>query len=205
MALTKMGFSPTTGLRDTVTYPKDPGDETAAREQVQGRLDEIKNFLNNTMTVEVDAHLVDVVTDIDGAHGLQIEEGNWTPTFVGSTTAGTNTYSEQVGRYYKIGKSVYISGRIALSAKDGTMAGNVRISGLPFTSESSGAMAGINIALASLFDLPAGYTQLSGRVTQNTNYIDMLLIGDNVANGAISVTNIGSTTAITFSAMYKIA
>jgi len=59
MALTKMAFSPAIGLRDTTAYPTLPANETAAREQIQGRMDEIQDFLNDTMTVEVDAHLAD--------------------------------------------------------------------------------------------------------------------------------------------------
>jgi len=59
MALTKMNFSPAIGLRDTTAYPTLPANETAAREQIQGRLDEIQDFLNDTMTVEVDAHLAE--------------------------------------------------------------------------------------------------------------------------------------------------
>lgn len=52
--LPKMAFSPVNGLRDTVAYPAEPESEEAAREQVQGRMDEIKNYLNNTLTTEVD-------------------------------------------------------------------------------------------------------------------------------------------------------
>lgn len=47
--LTAMAFSPTDGLRNTSSYPTTPVNETAAREQFQGRLDELRDYLNNTL------------------------------------------------------------------------------------------------------------------------------------------------------------
>jgi hypothetical protein len=58
------------------------------------------------------------------------EEGTFTPTAVGSTTAGTGTYGTQTGVYTKIGRFVHAYIEIIWSAHTGT--GNLRISGLPF-------------------------------------------------------------------------
>jgi hypothetical protein len=58
------------------------------------------------------------------------EEGTFTPTAVGSTTAGTGTYGTQTGVYTKIGRFVHAYIGIDWSAHTGT--GNLRISGLPF-------------------------------------------------------------------------
>jgi len=63
------------------------------------------------------------------------EEGTFTPTIAGSTTAGTATYSVQSGRYTKIGNQVSIS--IDLSWNSGTGTGNIQITGLPFTNVSN--------------------------------------------------------------------
>jgi len=60
------------------------------------------------------------------------EEGTWTPTVVGSATAGTASYTIQVGSYTKVGQQVTVQFRMDYSG--GTGAGNLRISGLPFTS-----------------------------------------------------------------------
>lgn len=60
------------------------------------------------------------------------EEGTWTPTVFGSTSAGTATYTLQVGRYTKIGNTVVCHANLGISAHTGT--GNVRLGGLPFTS-----------------------------------------------------------------------
>lgn len=59
------------------------------------------------------------------------EEGTFTPTIVGSSTAGTPTYITQSGRYTRIGNRVLYSLLIAISAKGG-MAGSLTIGGLPF-------------------------------------------------------------------------
>jgi hypothetical protein len=58
------------------------------------------------------------------------EEGTWTPTVLGSTTAGTATYSTQVGTYTRIGRKVTLLGTLGYSAGTGT--GNLNIGGLPF-------------------------------------------------------------------------
>jgi hypothetical protein len=65
------------------------------------------------------------------------EEGTFTPTVTGSSTAGTGTYNTngQVGRYTKIGNRVSFTIYVNWSAHTGT--GNLRVSGLPFTSNSA--------------------------------------------------------------------
>jgi hypothetical protein len=60
------------------------------------------------------------------------EEGDFTPTVIGTTTAGTATYGRQTGRYTKVGRLVTFS--IDLDWSGGTGTGNLRFSGLPFTS-----------------------------------------------------------------------
>ncbi len=63
------------------------------------------------------------------------EEGTWTPTLFGSSSAGTTTYSAQVGGYTKVGRQVTISCYIQISAMTGT--GSLRLGGLPFTVSST--------------------------------------------------------------------
>ena len=61
------------------------------------------------------------------------EEGDFTPTVSGSTTTGTATYlsGRRVGKYVKIGSFVYFSITVGWTAHTG--AGQIIISGLPFT------------------------------------------------------------------------
>jgi hypothetical protein len=65
------------------------------------------------------------------------EEGTFTPTVVGTTTAGTATYAAQVGKYTKIGDLVTFTVYISWSA--GTGAGDLKINGLPFTIKNTGS------------------------------------------------------------------
>lgn len=61
----------------------------------------------------------------------------WTPAIEGATTAGTATYSTQVGRYFEIGNWVYVDFSITLTAFTGT--GQIKITGLPVAPASSTA------------------------------------------------------------------
>jgi hypothetical protein len=63
------------------------------------------------------------------------EEGTFTPTVIGSVTAGTATYAIQIGRYTRIGNRVFIN--LTLSYSAGTGTGFLRIAGLPFASNST--------------------------------------------------------------------
>lgn len=61
------------------------------------------------------------------------EEGTWTPSlnFGGGTTG--ITYNKQLGRYQKIGNTVYVTIEMELTSK-GSSTGIAQITGLPFTS-----------------------------------------------------------------------
>jgi hypothetical protein len=59
------------------------------------------------------------------------EEGTWTPTIFGASTAGTATGLSQTGFYTKIGNLVTVSCIIGCSSTTGT--GELRFGGLPFT------------------------------------------------------------------------
>jgi hypothetical protein len=64
------------------------------------------------------------------------EEGVFTPTVFGTGTAGTGTYTFQVGRYVRIGKVVQFQASLAWSAHTGT--GDFGgVGGLPFSSAST--------------------------------------------------------------------
>jgi hypothetical protein len=63
------------------------------------------------------------------------EEGTFTPTVAGTTTAGTASYTTQLGRYTKIGNMVYFNVYLIYSSGNGT--GSLKINGLPFTSNST--------------------------------------------------------------------
>jgi len=68
--------------------------------------------------------------------GIVPDNNTFTPTIIGSTTAGVGTYSTQYGSYMKIGKLVVIQAYLVWTAHTGTGSG-MRIAGLPFSSENT--------------------------------------------------------------------
>lgn len=161
-------------------------------------------WFNATHIVEADEHLVDIVTDSNGVHGLKIETGSWTPTLKGSATAGTNTYGTSVGRYYKIGQKVHARGRITLTAKDAAMAGNISIAGLPFASENiTNIYAALNMGYYSNLTGMTGYG-ISGILSPNTTEISLFENGQNaIAN--IVAARIQNNTDLIFAIEYTAA
>ena len=65
------------------------------------------------------------------------EEGAWTPTYTGSGGNPTATYdAQQFGFYTRIGRKVFIIGRVRTDAVSGG-SGVLQVSGLPYTVNSS--------------------------------------------------------------------
>ena len=95
-------------------------------------------------------------------------EGNWTPVLTFTTPGDVSvTYSEQVGRYTKIGRLVIVSCSITTSAfTHTTAAGSAVISGLPFTAENAGTQL-FRGALTWQGITKANYTDISLAVVQN--------------------------------------
>lgn len=65
------------------------------------------------------------------------EEGTFTPSYTGTGSNPTVTYSSQTGTYTKIGNVVYFSLSIVTSASSGG-SGDLRVAGLPFSITTTG-------------------------------------------------------------------
>jgi hypothetical protein len=93
------------------------------------------------------------------------EEGTWTPTYIGATTAGTTSYATQTGQYTKIGRQVTLHFDLDVNSATGT--GNALIGGLPFTCayRSTGAMS------TNFFDWSGGSYVAPFAETSATNLI----------------------------------
>lgn len=110
------------------------------------------------------------------------EEGTWTPTLDNS---GPATYTSQVGRYVKVGKTVTANFRIVVSSY--VSSGNaLTISGLPFTSYSTNSVYSAGSINATLLTtaivsmdmyLPSGTTTLSlrKRTAASANHSSVLV------------------------------
>lgn len=208
MAWADFGFTPTTGLSDTTSFPTTPADETAARSQFMTVLNQIKTFLNLTVketSTNLGTHSADTVTDSDGAHGLKIETGTFTPALKGATTAGTNTYTAQAGFYQKIGSLAHCDMIITLSAKDVAMAGNVYIDGLPFAfKNTANLMPSISIGEMENITFDAGITGLNGVGVLNTSTIIIMQLGSAKGYVRLPAANIANNTTIMVSIDYQV-
>jgi hypothetical protein len=98
------------------------------------------------------------------------EEGTWTPTVVGSSTAGTATYAARVGTYTKIGRQV--TAHCSLDYSGGTGAGNLQVSGLPFTTSAQifNAFPTLSGVTTTASTIPYAYTQLSVTLVEMAQY-----------------------------------
>jgi hypothetical protein len=98
------------------------------------------------------------------------EEGTWTPTIAGSTTAGTGTYSTQAASYTKVGNRLLFTAYITWSAHTGT--GNMRIDGLPFTvTNNDNNYTSVSIYLDSATAFIAGNVLQARNILNSTQLI----------------------------------
>lgn len=133
------------------------------------------------------------------------EAPDWLPTFIGSTTAGAQTYSAQIGRATKIGRAVLIEGLIVLATKGGTIAGDVLIGGLPYTGGSTAIFGGIALGSALGITLTAGYTQLGIQVNgANATTLRIRQIGSGLTDIPLPVAGIAAGSAISFAGIYTV-
>jgi len=98
------------------------------------------------------------------------EEGTWTPTYLGSTTNPTVTYTSTTsGQYTKIGNMVFCRGDLRTDAFTGG-SGGVLIGGLPFTTTNSPSNAGLAFLNVYSGDGAsfAGDIPISGQTINNT-------------------------------------
>lgn len=109
-------------------------------------------------------------TDTAAANTLSdYEEGTWTPAFsAASGTQPTITYDGRGGRYVKIGRVVFASGYLQVSARTGgvTTAG-LQLAGLPFSAANE----------YGVVTLGQGVSVRSGWTTQGPNEIQVVQSG----------------------------
>ena len=93
------------------------------------------------------------------------EEGTFTPTIIGTTSAGVGTYGVQTGVYTKVGKLVSIQIYLGWTAHTGT--GNMQVSGLPFTTTSvygTAAVGYVNDLAMTAGHILGGYFDINNTI-----------------------------------------
>ena len=104
------------------------------------------------------------------------EEGTFTPTIAGSTTAGTTTYLNQNGWYTKIGNQVTVNIFVNVSAVTGT--GSLRIGGLPFTTRADANYQGSFPLLVGGLNWTGAGTNITGYYGPSYNYFLLYTMSD---------------------------
>lgn len=123
------------------------------------------------------------------------EEGTFVPGISFGGAAVDLTYSTQVASYTKIGRLVFVRGRITMTAK-GTSVGAAKITGLPFAATSNASMS---VGEAGAF------TSLTGALTLLSDVATTIAIEQSSATGTALVTDAAftNTTTIFFSGCYE--
>jgi hypothetical protein len=211
-----------TGLSmSTTTLNADPTIPAGASSEVQfrngGSFGGDTTFTFNSTTDQLTVPLL----DISAAAGGQIifpatqnpsigantlddyEEGTWTPTITGSGGQSGQAYSSQDGRYVKVGGLVWVSGFVALSTL-GTVTGDVRIGGLPFTAATGSS---IDTGTIEWQNTASSFVKMGVIVLQASTSILVygLTAAATSSTSALAQANLGNTSSFIFSIVYRAA
>lgn len=115
------------------------------------------------------------------------EDGAFRPFLEGGTSAGTGTYTVQIGRFARIGRTVTF--QISLTWTSHTGIGVMRLGGLPFTAfNAAGHYVPVQI-------LPSDLTftgQIGAAVIPGTKTIQIYVFGSGAHTGGISLDKAGA-------------
>ena len=127
------------------------------------------------------------------------EEGTFSPAIDFGGAHASQTYTLQVGRYIKVGKAVTVSIRILLSNK-GVSTGTAKVSGLPFTANStSGATPACGIWANTL---AGSIACVSALITNNATTIDLYKFAASAIT-ALADTDFNNTSDLAIGVTYE--
>lgn len=118
-------------------------------------------LLNASGLIYANAGIAFLATQVASADANTLddyEEGTWTPTLVGNSTAGTYTFSTSNANYTKIGRQVTVNAYLVFGTASGG-SGIAKFGGLPFTKANNVLTPG-NL-IASGLDFGAGTISLA--------------------------------------------
>lgn len=127
----------------------------------------------------------------------------WTPTIIGSTTPGAQTYTVQWGGYMVMGPAILALFNVSLSAVGGTIAGNVALGGFPFP-------AVFNATIQPQFGwtrfgnvtLAGGYTQINPFLAAGNSTALFSQSGSASAPATLPVTALSATSVFSGGMVY---
>lgn len=139
----------------------------------------------------------------DGANIFdQYEEGTFTPTLYGATSAGTTTYDVQDGSYIRIGNLVFWTLRLDWTNQTGS--GDARIGGLPFVPRTGNEHRGnVNLIYYNGLNLPTG-SYLTGYIDDGQDYIRLRLGEKDTAATEATIADVSTAAEVYLNGMYLI-
>lgn len=143
-------------------------------------------------------------TELDARYGV-MEAGTWTPTFQGTTVAGTISYDEQTGHYVAMGRMVWAGFAIEAGAIYTTNpTGNIVIAGLPFAADTPNLFGGGSIGHASnIGTLPANFGGWSLRMHDASRIAVQYINTSNGWLAALPVSGVVPDTRFVGSIVYR--
>lgn len=132
-------------------------------------------------------------------------QGTWTPVYAGSGTAGSYTYSKQVGAYEIHNGKLTVFGNLGTSARPVAPSGGMTITGLPIASSSTGSLFGTcAIGQFGGINIDVNFTQISGQVAPNSTQINLYESGSGQATTPLPATNVAASSALDFACTYPL-
>ena len=149
------------------------------------------------------------VTNGDGVSGNPtlsfpttfLTSGTFTPTVEGTGTAGTGTYTVQIGRYQRVGTTVWVFARVVWTAHDGT--GNMRVPNLPVNTTTASNVTQVlsfrtAVAANTVFTNPMVW----GAMFTNSPIVQPLSF--NNATGAVTAQALPAAGELIFEGVYEV-
>jgi hypothetical protein len=112
------------------------------------------------------------------------EEGTFTPTVQGTSSAGSGTYTIQVGTYVKIGRLVWVQANLNWTTHTGT--GDYEGAGLPFASQNTSNLRSSLAVWSSQFTWTVA-GQLGLFVNSNATTLDLFTFASSASRSNISL------------------
>ena len=166
------------------------GNATFSNNLVQGTAAKGVNFTANTPAAGMTSQLLN-----------WYEEGTFTPTVQGSSTAGTGTYNARGGVYTRIGNMVTVQVYMNLASHTGT--GNIQFGALPFTSATGANIYGsVTIGYLESCTVPAN-SQALAFISPNTTFVGLYTIPS--GGGAMTPVAMDTSFSVMYTATYRVA
>ena len=123
----------------------------------------------------------------------------------GSSTAGTQLYSQNTMTWRTMGDVCFFNAYIALTSKDLATAGDIRLTGLPFPARlASAQITAVSISFLSDITMSAGCTQLTGIIRPGNNFVELAQGGSGQPATFLPAAGIANTSQIMVSGVYPI-